>query len=95
VDQVLLAYSQSVNTVTQTPVSIQLLPIQLPTIEQNKPAQIETAASQQSAQMISMKNATDSANELVQDLTLIMNKAHQEIITMQILEVVAGADSVS
>ena len=120
VDQVLLAYSQSVNTVIQTPVSIQLLPIQLPTVEQNKPAQIaylyepdphsifaallpryidiqvyqallETAASQQSAQMISMKNATDSANELVQDLTLIMNKARQEIITMQILEVATGA----
>jgi F-type H+-transporting ATPase subunit gamma len=58
-------------------------------------ALLETAASQQSAQMISMKNATDSANELVQDLTLIMNKARQEIITMQILEVVAGANSVS
>ena len=58
-------------------------------------ALLETAASQQSAQMISMKNATDNANELVQDLTLIMNKARQEIIAMQLLEVVAGADSVS
>jgi F-type H+-transporting ATPase subunit gamma len=38
-----------------------------------------------------MKNATDSANDLVQDLTLSYNKARQAAITMQILEVVAGS----
>ena len=41
--------------------------------------------------MIAMKNATDSANDLVQDLTLTYNKARQSAITMQILEVVAGS----
>jgi F-type H+-transporting ATPase subunit gamma len=41
--------------------------------------------------MVAMKNATDSANDLVQDLTLSYNKARQAAITMQILEVVAGS----
>ena len=38
-----------------------------------------------------MKNATDSANELIDDLTLAYNKARQASITTQILEVVSGA----
>jgi len=54
-------------------------------------ALLETVASFYSAQMIAMKNATDSANDLVQDLTLSYNKARQAAITMQILEVVAGS----
>jgi F-type H+-transporting ATPase subunit gamma len=54
-------------------------------------ALLETVASFYSAQMIAMKNATDSANDLVQDLTLTYNKARQSAITMQILEVVAGS----
>jgi F-type H+-transporting ATPase subunit gamma len=41
--------------------------------------------------MVAMKNATDSAQDLVQDLTLTYNKARQAAITMQILEVVAGS----
>jgi F-type H+-transporting ATPase subunit gamma len=41
--------------------------------------------------MVAMKNATDSANELVQDLTLTYNKARQAAITTQILEVVSGS----
>ncbi len=52
---------------------------------------LETIASFYSAQMIAMKNATDSAKELVQDLTLTYNKARQAAITTQILEVIAGA----
>ena len=43
--------------------------------------------------MVAMKNATDNANELVQDLTLTYNKARQAAITTQILEVVAGAEA--
>src|SRR5579885_769281 len=54
-------------------------------------AMLETLASQWSAQMIAMKNATDNATELVGDLTLTYNKARQQSITTQILEVVAGA----
>ncbi len=40
-----------------------------------------------------MKNATDNANELVQDLTLAYNKARQAAITTQIFEVVSGANA--
>jgi F-type H+-transporting ATPase subunit gamma len=54
---------------------------------------LETVASFYSAQMVAMKNATDSAKELLQDLTLVYNKARQTAITTQILEVVAGAEA--
>ena len=54
-------------------------------------ALLETIASFYSAQMVAMKNATDSANELIDDLTLAYNKARQASITTQILEVVSGA----
>ena len=56
-------------------------------------AMLESLASQWSAQMIAMKNATDNATELVGDLTLTYNKARQQAITTQILEVVAGANA--
>jgi F-type H+-transporting ATPase subunit gamma len=52
---------------------------------------LESLASQWSAQMVAMKNATDNATELVGDLTLVYNKARQQAITTQILEVIAGA----
>jgi len=54
---------------------------------------LETVASFYSAQMIAMRNATDNATELVEDLTLTYNKARQASITTQILEVVAGASA--
>jgi F-type H+-transporting ATPase subunit gamma len=54
-------------------------------------ALLETIASFYSAQMVAMKNATDNAQELTQDLTLAYNKARQAAITTQILEVVSGA----
>jgi|SRR5579859_4070903 len=54
-------------------------------------ALLETIASQYSAQMVAMKNATDNATELAGDLTLTYNKARQQAITTQILEVIAGA----
>jgi F-type H+-transporting ATPase subunit gamma len=56
-------------------------------------ALLETIASFYAAQMVAMKNATDNANELIQDLTLTYNKARQASITTQILEVVAGAEA--
>lgn len=54
-------------------------------------AMLEAVASEQSAKFTAMKNATDNANDLIQDLTLAYNKARQASITTQILEVVAGA----
>lgn len=56
-------------------------------------ALLETVASFFSAQMVAMKNATDNANELIQDLTLAYNKARQASITTEILEVVSGANA--
>ena len=56
-------------------------------------ALLETIASFYSAQMVAMKNATDNANELTQDLTLTYNKARQASITTEILEVVSGAEA--
>jgi F-type H+-transporting ATPase subunit gamma len=52
---------------------------------------LESVASFYSAQMVAMKNATDNATELVDDLTLTYNKARQAAITTQILEVVSGS----
>jgi F-type H+-transporting ATPase subunit gamma len=56
-------------------------------------ALLETLASFYSAQMVAMKNATDNANDLLQDLQLTYNKARQAAITTQILEVVSGANA--
>ncbi|WIG60840.1 MAG: ATP synthase gamma chain [Ktedonobacterales bacterium] len=52
---------------------------------------LETVASFYSAQMVAMRNATDSATELQADLTLTYNKVRQAAITTQILEIVAGS----
>lgn len=122
VDVVYLVYPKFINTVTQTPVVTQLLPVQPPDeqgesadrveyIYEPSPQEIfsallpryvdvqvyqallETIASFYSAQMVAMKNATDSANDLLEDLTLTYNKARQASITTQILEVVSGAEA--
>jgi len=52
---------------------------------------LQNAASFQSAQMVAMKNATDNANEIVRELTLTYNKARQEQITKELLDIVGGA----
>ncbi len=124
VDIVYLVYTKFINTVTQKPVTVQLLPVQPPAEQSGEEhsthteyiyepgpqeifqallpryvdvqvyqALLEAISSQLSAQMVAMKNATDNANELVQDLTLTYNKARQAAITTQILEVVAGAEA--
>ncbi|MDZ7729296.1 MAG: FoF1 ATP synthase subunit gamma [Dehalococcoidia bacterium] len=54
-------------------------------------AVLETAASFQSAQMVAMKNATDAANDMQEELTLAFNKARQEQITTELLDIVGGA----
>ncbi len=52
---------------------------------------LESIASEQSARMVAMRNATDNANELIQDLTLMYNKARQETITKELLDITGGA----
>ena len=122
VDVVYLVYAKFVNTVTQTPTVVKLLPVEPPADESDEKknveyiyepdpqslfeallpryvdlqvyqALLESLASQWSAQMVAMKNATDSAKDLLQDLNLTYNKARQASITTQILEVVSGAEA--
>ena len=57
-------------------------------------ALLESIASEQSARMVAMRNATDNASEMVEDLTLVMNKARQEAITNELLDIVGGASAV-
>ncbi|MBI4301995.1 MAG: ATP synthase F1 subunit gamma [Chloroflexi bacterium] len=118
VDQVFLAYSRFITTLTQRPVLEQLLPVEPSTFprlqnveylyEPNSPtvlaallprfvemqlyhAILESIASEQSARMVAMRSATDNANSLIQDLTLTYNKARQEMITKELLDIAGGA----
>ena len=52
---------------------------------------LEAIASEQSARMVAMRNATENANELIDDLTLAYNKARQEMITTELLDITGGA----
>lgn len=54
---------------------------------------LEAGASEQSARMVAMRNATDNANELMQDLTLVYNKARQESITSELLDITGGVEA--
>ncbi len=58
-------------------------------------ALLESAASEQGARMTAMRNASKNAGELIDSLTLAMNRARQAEITQEILEVVAGADALT
>ncbi len=51
---------------------------------------LESIASEQSARMVAMRNATDNANQLASDLTLVMNKLRQDSITNELLDLVGG-----
>ena len=70
-----------------------LLPVYLET--EIYRALLESAASEQGARMTAMRNASKSAGELIDTLTLEMNRARQAEITQEILEVVAGADALT
>ena len=52
---------------------------------------LESSAAEQSARMLAMKNATDNANEIVDDLTLTYQSVRQAGITRQIIEIASGA----
>ena len=116
-DEVYLAYTRFVSTMSQQPVVEKLLPVApaelaapervgyiyepdnlmvlsslLPRFVEMKVfhALLESIASEQSARMVAMRSATDNANELVEDLTLVMNKLRQDTITNQLLDLVGG-----
>jgi F-type H+-transporting ATPase subunit gamma len=54
---------------------------------------LESTASFFSSQMVAMKNATENADELIEDLTLSYNKARQASITRELIEIASGAQA--
>jgi F-type H+-transporting ATPase subunit gamma len=118
VDQVFLAYTRFITTMTQRPVLEQLLPVEPRQFERKyyveyiyEPSSaavlaellprfvemqvyhaiLESIASEQSARMVAMRNATENAKELIEHLTLVYNKARQETITKELLDITGGA----
>jgi len=58
-------------------------------------ALLESTASEHGARMTAMRSASDNAGDIIEDLTLEMNRARQAEITQEIMEVVAGAEAIS
>lgn len=116
-DEVVMIYTDFVNTISQVPIVQQLLPIVAADSESVPPDYIfepspgavlqevlmgftevqilqslyESIASEHSARMVAMRNATDAANELVDTLTLTYNKARQEGITNELMDIIGGS----
>jgi len=57
-------------------------------------ALIESEAAEHSARMMAMKNATDSATDVIYNLTLLRNKVRQEKVTYELLDMVTAKQSV-
>jgi F-type H+-transporting ATPase subunit gamma len=122
IDRLFLVSNTFVNTMTQAPTVVQLLPL-LPADEaeyqhhwdyiyepapevllnglltryiesQVYQAVVENNACEQAARMIAMKNATDNAGTLIDELQLVYNKARQAAITQELSEIVGGAAAV-
>jgi len=122
IDRLFVVSNSFVNTMTQTPVVAQLLPLEKSTdkamkhhwdyIYEPEPqelldallarymesqvyqAVVENNACEQAARMMAMKNATDNAGDIIEDLGLIYNKARQASITQELSEIVSGAAAV-
>ena len=56
-------------------------------------AVLESKASEESSRMVAMKNATENAQELIEDLTLSYNKVRQANITREMVEIASGAQA--
>ena len=54
---------------------------------------LESVASEHGARMTAMENATENATEMIQDLTLVYNKARQASITRELMDIVGGAEA--
>ncbi len=122
IDKLFIIYNEFINTMTQKPKIMQLLPLEI-TEDESKghywdyiyepdtkkllndllrrygesqvyQAIIDNKASEQAARMVAMKNATDNAAQLMDDLQLLYNKTRQAGITQEISEIVGGAGAV-
>jgi F-type H+-transporting ATPase subunit gamma len=58
-------------------------------------ALLDAAASEHAARQRAMKSATDNAQELIVSLTRVMNRARQDAITSEIMEIVGGAEALT
>jgi F-type H+-transporting ATPase subunit gamma len=56
---------------------------------------LESLASEHSARMVAMRNASENAEALVDDLTLSYNRARQEAITKEIMDIAGGAEALA
>jgi F-type H+-transporting ATPase subunit gamma len=122
-DEIDVAYSTFISTLTQRPEIKPLLPIVSPDQAEGAETEndeylfepspeavlsrllphfvavdlyravLENQASEQSARMIAMRNSTDNANELIEDLTLVYNKTRQATITREMIEIASGAEA--
>jgi F-type H+-transporting ATPase subunit gamma len=122
-DEIAIAYSTFVSTLSQKPEVQVILPVVSPEMEAEEErtndeylfepspeevlnrllphyvainiyrAVLENNASEQSARMIAMRNSTDNANELIEDLTLVYNKTRQATITREMIEIASGAEA--
>jgi F-type H+-transporting ATPase subunit gamma len=122
-DEIDIAYSTFVSTLSQRPEIATLLPVVQPEMGEEHQrtndeylfepspeavlrrllphyvaigiyrAVLENNASEQSARMIAMRNSTDNANELIDDLTLVYNKTRQATITREMIEIASGAEA--
>jgi len=57
-------------------------------------ALLENAASEQGARMMAMDNATRSAGEMIDSLTLTYNRTRQAVITKELIEIISGAEAI-
>ncbi len=75
------------------PNKIEVLNIILPRLVETQvyQAMLESSASEHSARMMAMRNASDAADDMIKDLTLTFNKARQASITQEIAEIAGGA----
>lgn len=122
-DEIDIAYSTFVSTLSQKPAIDTILPVVSPEMAEEQErtndeylfepspeavlsrllphyvaigiyrAVLENNASEQSARMIAMRNSTDNANELIDDLTLVYNKTRQATITREMIEIASGAEA--
>jgi F-type H+-transporting ATPase subunit gamma len=56
-------------------------------------ALLETSTSEHAARMMAMDNATNACNDMLENLTLVYNKARQAAITAELMDIVGGAEA--
>jgi F-type H+-transporting ATPase subunit gamma len=56
-------------------------------------ALLETSTSEHAARMMAMDNATKACNDMIENLTLVYNKARQAAITAELMDIVGGAEA--